>query len=89
VCWVCWRLYLLVSFQLFAARLCVLGALVFGRGSVVEIPMDPFLVVPVDPHQRGKLYLLNRLVETVEGAWQRIVLAVTGRTDRRDGIRSR
>jgi hypothetical protein len=66
--WVCWRLFLLVSNQLFAAPFGMVGVLVFRWGDVVEIPVDPFLVVPLDPHQRRKFDLLNSAPRSLVGS---------------------
>ena len=47
--WDGWRLFLLVSNQLFGPLLGIVGVLVFRWWDVVEIPVDPLSVVPVDP----------------------------------------
>jgi hypothetical protein len=91
--WVCWRLFLLVSNQLFAAPFGMVGVLVFRWWDVVEIAVDPLLVVPLDPHQRGKFDLLNgsprslirpvdqlRFVQRVDAFSRGVVIGVPDRT---------
>jgi transposase len=66
--WVCWRLVLLVSYQLFGPLLGMVGVLEFGWRDVVEIAVDPLGVIPMDPTQSSQFDVGDRLPRTLAGS---------------------